>query len=129
MKKINNIVRGLLVAVLSVGIVSPSVVFATSVSLSGSDVRSILTSGTTNYVSDFNYNSIDDGYNVLKVDNLTVPASAKVTNTGNLTYGLSFNGTNLFTATGKDGLFIYDASLTSPISYTDGASTYKKVQH
>ncbi|MFA5778204.1 MAG: immunoglobulin-like domain-containing protein [Candidatus Paceibacterota bacterium] len=105
MKKINNIVFGLLVATLFAG-VTPGVVFAAdneSISLAGVDARTIVTNGTTSYVSNFN------NTNVSTLDFSLIPPalSATASLVGDGAYGLSFASGNLFIAAGK-----YDSAST-----------------
>jgi len=132
MKKVNYIVRGLLVAVLALSsTVFPSLVLAAdneSVALPGVDARAIVTDGTTNYVSDFN--STD----VLTVDIPAISGSDSLNGDG--AYGMSFAGGNLFVATGKydlastsGGLQVFDsADLSTPLSvYGTDTYTYSKV--
>lgn len=101
MKKINNIVFGLLVATLFAGVI-PSVVLAAdneSILLSGVDAHAIATNGTTSYVSDFNSTNVLTGI----IPGAFVPTAL----VGDGAYGLSFAGGNLFVAAGK-----YDSAST-----------------
>ncbi len=127
MKKINNVVRGLLVVVLAFASIAfvPSSAFAAdneNVPLSGVDARAIITNGGTSYVSNFN------GTNVLSG---IVPAPFTSTSlVGDGAYGLSFVNNHLFVAAGKRDSASISGGLqvlgTSAIYGTD-TYTYNKV--